>query len=156
ASQLEKAWRSCRRKPLLAALSATALALLLAVAVGSPVALYHINEARKRAEFAQAETRRRAYVAEISAAFQALKENNLERAIDLLNRQRPKPGEEDPRGFEWRHLWQLCQSDELETLQSAPNQVHRAVLASYSQVLVTASDRWLRITDHNSRHVIAT
>ena len=66
---------------------------------------------RKQAELATDETRRRAYAAEISAAFQALDENNLERAIDLLDRQRPKPGEEDLRGFEWRHLWQLCQSD---------------------------------------------
>ena len=41
---------------------------------------------------------------------------DLERAIDLLDRQRPKPGEEDLRGFEWRHLWQLCQSDVNETL----------------------------------------
>ena len=74
---------------------------------------------RKQAELATDETRRRAYAAEISAAFQALDENNLERAIDLLDRQRPKPGEEDLRGFEWRHLWQLCQSDVKDTLPDA-------------------------------------
>jgi len=39
-------------------------------------------------------------------AFQALAENNLGRARELLDRQRPKAGEEDLRGFEWRHLWQ--------------------------------------------------
>src|SRR4030095_13830996 len=56
--------------------------------------------------------RRNAYAAEINVAFGAFAENNLERAIELLDRQRPKkPGEEDLRGFEWRHLWQLCQSD---------------------------------------------
>ena len=44
--------------------------------------------------------RRNAYAAEISAGFQALAENNLGRAIELLNRQAPKPGEEDLRGFE--------------------------------------------------------
>ena len=72
---------------------------------------------RQRAELAREETRRRAYAAEISAAFQALDENNLARAIDLLNRQRPKSKEEeDLRGFEWRLLWQLCQPDEKETL----------------------------------------
>ena len=60
-----------------------------------------------------------AYAAEITAAFQALDENNLDRAIDLLDRQRPKPGEEDLRGFEWRHLWQLCQSDAKATFRDA-------------------------------------
>jgi WD40 repeat protein len=63
--------------------------------------------------------RRNAYAAEINVAFQALAENNLARALELLNRQRPKPGEEDLRGFEWRHLWQLCQSDVKVTFPDA-------------------------------------
>ncbi len=74
---------------------------------------------RQRAELAREETRRRAYAAEISAAFQALAENNLGRAIELLDRQRPKPGEEDLRGFEWRHLWKRCQSDEKVSFRDA-------------------------------------
>jgi eukaryotic-like serine/threonine-protein kinase len=64
---------------------------------------------------AWAAARRNAYAAEINVAFQALAENNLGRARELLDRQRPEPGQEDLRGFEWRHLWQLCQGDELET-----------------------------------------
>ena len=39
-----------------------------------------------------------------------------------MDRQRPKPGEEDLRGFEWRHLWQLCQSDVKVTLPDADAQ----------------------------------
>jgi len=130
AYRLQKAWR--RNK-----LAYTAgVAVLLALGAGLTVAAFgwlqaltqrdaavlaragEIHE-RKRAELATEETRRRAYVAEISAAFQALDENNLERAIDLLDRQQPKPGEEDLRGFEWRHLWQLCQSDVKDTLPDA-------------------------------------
>jgi WD40 repeat protein/tRNA A-37 threonylcarbamoyl transferase component Bud32 len=67
------------------------------------------------AKDAWAAARRNAYAAEINVALQALEENNLGRARDLLDRQRPKAGEEDLRGFEWRYLWQLCQGDELET-----------------------------------------
>src|SRR6185503_13688105 len=74
---------------------------------------------RQRAELARKETRRRAYAAEVTAAFQALAENNLVRAIDLLKRQEPKPGEEDLRGVEWRHLWQRCQSDEKVSFRDA-------------------------------------
>src|SRR5206468_165360 len=47
------------------------------------------------AKDAWATVHRKAYAAEVNVAFQALAENNLARAIDLLNRQRPKPGEED-------------------------------------------------------------
>ncbi len=67
------------------------------------------------AKDAWATARRNAYAAEINVAHQALAENNLGRARDLLDRQRPEAGQEDLRGFEWRYLWQLCQGDELET-----------------------------------------
>jgi WD40 repeat protein len=87
----------------------------MALAVGLTLAAFGWLEALRATE----ETRRRAYAAEISAAFQALDENNLERAIDLLGRQRPKPGEQDLRGFEWRHLWQLCRSDAKATFDGA-------------------------------------
>jgi len=64
---------------------------------------------------AQNTTRRNLYASDINVALQALGENNLGRAVELLDRQRPKPGEEDLRGFEWRHLWSLCQSDAVRT-----------------------------------------
>ena len=67
------------------------------------------------AKDAWAAARRNAYAAEINVALQALAENNLGRARDLLDRQRPKAGEEDLRGFEWRYLWKQCHGDELET-----------------------------------------
>jgi WD40 repeat protein/serine/threonine protein kinase len=130
AYRLQKAWR--RNKLVYTA----GVAVFLALAVGLTLAAFGWLEAltqrkqaqaneetaiqeRQRAELEREENRRRAYVAEINAAFQALDENNLERAIDLLERQRPKPGEEDLRGFEWRHLWQLCQSDAKATFGGA-------------------------------------
>jgi WD40 repeat protein len=78
------------------------------------------------AKDALATVRRKAYAAEVNVAFQALAENNLARAIDLLNRQRPKPEEEDLRGFEWRLLWQQCQSDQKVTFrdEGAGGEVH--------------------------------
>jgi serine/threonine protein kinase/WD40 repeat protein len=66
-SQVEKVRRWCRRKPLVASLSATTFILLLSVAVGSPIALYHINQERKRAEASlqkEAASRQRAERAE--------------------------------------------------------------------------------------------
>jgi WD40 repeat protein len=61
----------------------------------------------------------------MNVAKQALAGSNLGRAQDLLNRQRPLPGQKDLRGWEWRYLWQqthsdarftLCQKSEIESL----------------------------------------
>ncbi len=142
--RLQKAWR--RNKLAFSAVGAVTCALLLGgvVSVWQAVRATNAEQAQRTiAERAQAESnrairaevdartqaaaareaaatlRRNAYAAEMNAAFHALSENNLVRAIDLLDRQRPKPGEEDLRGFEWRHLWQLCQFDVNVTLPDA-------------------------------------
>jgi serine/threonine-protein kinase len=53
-----KAWRWCRRNPLVSSLGAAALVLLLAVAIGSPIALFRINHQRQRADAEAARARR--------------------------------------------------------------------------------------------------
>ena len=52
----------------------------------------------------------------MNVAAQALAGNNLGRALELLNRQRPGPGQKDLRGWEWRYLWQQTRGDALFTL----------------------------------------
>src|SRR5262245_42132638 len=49
-TRMERAWRWCRRKPVVASLGAATIALLLAVAIGSPIAAYRIDRERLRAE----------------------------------------------------------------------------------------------------------
>ena len=65
---------------------------------------------------AELAARQRAYASDMNVARQALAGNNLGRALDLLNRQRPQPGQKDLRGWEWRYLWQQTRSDALFTL----------------------------------------
>jgi len=77
------------------------------------------SEARLRVEAERQEqaARQRTYAADINLAQQALAMNNLGRAQELLSQHRPAPGRtEDLRGWEWRHLWQQCQSEALYTL----------------------------------------
>jgi WD40 repeat protein/tRNA A-37 threonylcarbamoyl transferase component Bud32 len=50
AGRPEKAWRWCRRNPVVASFAAATLVLLLAVAIGSPIAALRINQQRQRAE----------------------------------------------------------------------------------------------------------
>ncbi len=59
-SQLEKRWRWCLREPALASLGAAAALLLLAILIGSPVAIYRIHQARKseQVQLKRAETQK--------------------------------------------------------------------------------------------------
>src|SRR5262249_685533 len=51
-------------------------------------------------------TRKNLYAADISAAYRAVKDDNLRLARTLLQNHVPKFGLLDLRGFEWRYLWQ--------------------------------------------------
>jgi serine/threonine-protein kinase len=102
-------WRWCRRKP---ALAASLVLLNLALVLGLTGVLWQWHNARQKAFVA----RQNLYAADIGAIQRALEQDNRRQALDLLRRQIPKPGEPDLRGFEWRYLWQQCQSDELFSL----------------------------------------
>ncbi|MBI5769332.1 MAG: protein kinase [Verrucomicrobia bacterium] len=78
---------------------------------------------RQRAEAAERAALRRGYAADMNLAQQALAIDNLGRARELLDRHRPKSGEADLRGWEWRYLWQQCQSDAAFVLCQKPDVV---------------------------------
>lgn len=133
ASPFEKMLRWRRRKPVLAASLLVTLALALIVLLGSPIAAYRINQARKnavdqgnqarnearRAEASEFAARQSAYAADINLAGMALEENNLARARELLDRYLSGSGKQkDLRGWEWRYLRGRSRSDEFATLKS--------------------------------------
>jgi WD40 repeat protein len=76
----------------------------------------------------------------------ALADNNRSLAVSLLDKHRPggkaesrkERAEVDLRGWEWRHLWQLCQGDELFTLHQYPGAVS-AVAVSKDGTLLAVS-----------------
>ncbi|MHC1765131.1 MAG: WD40 repeat domain-containing serine/threonine protein kinase [Verrucomicrobiia bacterium] len=122
-----KVWRWCRRQPVRVGLIA---ALIAVGALGLIGVLWEWRRAELLRTSAEAEAllaRRHAYGADMKEVQRALAENDLGRALDLLNRYRPavKPegsgqrsASENPlskvdlRGWEWRYLWARCQSDE--------------------------------------------
>jgi WD40 repeat protein/tRNA A-37 threonylcarbamoyl transferase component Bud32 len=74
------------------------------------------DEAEKRRDQVAAvnDTLRRAnYIADMNLAQHAWEENNLVRTRQLLDQHRPKPGEDDLRGFEWHYLNRLFHRDQL-------------------------------------------
>ncbi len=62
---------------------------------------------RAAAREARATARRTLYAADLHLAHSAWATDDVARLLALLDRHRPKPGEEDLRGFEWRYLWRL-------------------------------------------------
>jgi WD40 repeat protein/tRNA A-37 threonylcarbamoyl transferase component Bud32 len=121
-TRLERGWRWCRRRPALASAMAVALGLFMVVAVASPIAVFHISRARHLAED-------RLYVSDMNLSQQALRASNLGRARDLLELHRPVAGTRDLRHWEWRYLWQQCQSQALSTFDPACGSIFSIGLA---------------------------
>ena len=94
------------------------------------------RSARAHAEAEELVARRRAYASDMNVAWQALHENNLGRAQDLLDRQRPQPGQSDLRGWEWRYLWGQTRNDALSVLCET---------SEIESLAVSADGRWLAI-----------
>ena len=119
----EKAWRWCRRRPLLAALW---LALFVVVLSGFGGILWQWRRAefhaqgekiqRLAVEANAAKTRLNLYAADVNLAAQAIQEGDYGLARRTLDSLKPQAGEPDLRGFEWRYLWNVSRGDQIATL----------------------------------------
>jgi tetratricopeptide (TPR) repeat protein len=65
----ERVWRSCRRKPALASVVVLALLLVLVLGIGSPIAAYRINQARRQAQAGERQARTEAAKSQQVAGF---------------------------------------------------------------------------------------
>ena len=100
--KLERTQRWCRRNPKVAMLGAFAFVLLTFLAIAGPIAALQFAHQADR-------YRRLAYVTAMRVAHQECIEGEVENAIELLEEHIPQPNQQDLRGFEWYHLWRLCQ-----------------------------------------------
>ncbi|MCA9019483.1 MAG: protein kinase, partial [Planctomycetaceae bacterium] len=131
-SRVERSWRWCKRKPVIALLSAGLALALLFLAIAGPITISRESQLRQSAEISAAhaklalneaiyseqtarkseqvardsekKTRSMLYAAQMNTAFQADRDGNIKSLVDLLAQHRPQAGEEDQRGFEWRYL----------------------------------------------------
>jgi serine/threonine-protein kinase len=106
AARLEQLRRNAKRRAkLLMASGVVALSMIVfAAALG-----YGMQKARIERD----KQRRLSYATDMSVAHQALADSNLKYATELLDRQKPRPGQDDLRGWEWRYLWQQCKPGDL-------------------------------------------
>ncbi len=118
------------------------------------------QEAHRQTRIARTEsesTRRYLYIADMNLAQQAWESGNIGRALELLEAQRPAQSKKDLRGFEWRLLWQFCQSGDKCTLQGHKDVVSWACLAPDGRTLATSSfDKTIKLWDVRTRRELAT
>jgi WD40 repeat protein len=94
----------------------------------------------------QAQLRNMLYVAQMNLARHALDEADVPRVLELLDQQRPKPGEPDLRGFEWHYLHRLCHS-ELLTFKGHTDEVTSVAFSPDGKRLASASRGELKVWD---------
>jgi WD40 repeat protein len=93
------------------------------------------KQARKEKETARANL----YIAQMSLLQQELANQRVGLALNLLERQRPKEGEEDLRGFEWYYLWRHCNRGLLATLRGHEQAVSSLAVSPDGTALVSGS-----------------
>lgn len=136
----ERLLRWVRRRPLVAALSASLGLALVTGVIATGWQSRRAVVATRQAREAERVARRQAYVADMNLAAQA-SEENPGLALELLERHRPRPGQPDLRGWEWRHLWQTVQPDSITVLGQRTNSIFSAA--------ATADGQWLGVGEFN-------
>jgi eukaryotic-like serine/threonine-protein kinase len=152
----EQAWRWCRRHPAIAAVAATVIVALTLTSTIFYSAARRIEISRLQEQSARVVAQDNLYAAKMMVAsngFFAAGGLDPLSLRDSLDSTRPKAGERDVRGFEWRHFWYRGHSDASGALTGHQQVVIATQFSGNGKLIATQSaDGNVRVWDAASRH----
>ena len=117
-------------------------------------ALAEANAEKARAEAVR--SRRSQYAADMIATESALQAGNYGRAREMLRQYFPSEGEEELRGFEWRHWWKLSEGEQLQSFAST-GQVFNIAWSPDGRLIAAAnSDHTVKLLKSDTGEVLST
>ena len=151
-----RVWRWCKRKPVIAALGLSTMLLLVAMAIGSPVAIYRIDRARQLAQARETAVRQSSYATEMLFAAEEIQGHNSGQAMELLKSSLPQRGQPDLRGWEWRFLWGQCRGDEPFTVRTHEKEIYRVAFLPDGRLACGDFDKTVKIWDPKTKTTLAS
>ena len=146
--RVEKAWRWCRRSPIVASLSAATVILLLSVAIGGLFAAARINFALQKAEL-------NLYAADVRSASEAINADDPQGARILLQRIADRPAQHALRGWEWYYLFEACRPEKHVVLGQHDSTLAAVAFSPDDKVLASISENGvLKVWDWRMRKEI--
>lgn len=143
-----KTWRWCRRKPVVAALSAAVVFVFL---FGFAGVAWQAQRATQARDLAQG----RLYAAQMKLAHAAIKEGKTGGALAMLRALQPRPGERDFRGFDWCYLYRLCLDSPSEVLATNAAGFQSVAFSPDGRTAALGTvDGWVEALDVQSRRLL--
>jgi WD40 repeat protein len=144
-----RVWKWTKRHPAIAALIGVTVTASFALIGILLVSTAKIRSERDIAFEQERKARVGQYLSDMVAAYNALDAGNLAKARELVEAQVPRPGSEDLRNTEWRLANQLCQSDEIRSIQAYDSAVSCFEVDEERGWLFTGSESEARVRIFN-------
>lgn len=132
-------YRWCKRSPAFAGLVAAVFFMLMCVTAGAIVFARRETAHRQEADARATEAQWQHYLSDMHSAMAAWEQSNVGRALELLERHRPRPGEPDLGGFEWNYLWRQCHDERLKLTINETSYV-RGLAFSHDDLLLASGN----------------
>jgi eukaryotic-like serine/threonine-protein kinase len=129
-------------------------ATLLAGITFSTTEAIRATRAERRAVQGEASARLNEYVADVNLAQRSLAAGNYGRAVQLLDKPRPRAGEPDLRGFEWRYLWQVSRGDQHIALPKQAGAVQSLAFSPVGDLLAIGLPDKFTVWDARTRSLL--